>query len=235
MGTAFSFAVRSATDPTSPLDEGIAWLRAMDAAFSPYVETSWVCRLRRREVSEADCPAEVKDVLDRCRELGAATGGYFSLLPSGELDPCGLVKGWAVEQASTRLAALGAPCHAISGGGDVRIRASADDPPWRVGIADPHRPSEVVAVVTGRDLAIATSGITERGEHIVDPHTGRPATDIASATVVGPDLGTADAYATAAVAMGDRAARRWLADLAGHEAFLVTAGEELWATAGFGM
>ena len=37
---------------------------------------------------------------------------------------------------------------------------------------------------------------------MIDPRTGRPARGLVSATVVGPDLGIADALATAAVACG---------------------------------
>ena len=50
--------------------------------------------------------------------------------------------------------------------------------------------------------AIATSGTYERGEHIVDPFTRARRTAVASATVTGPDLGLADALATALCAGG---------------------------------
>ncbi|WP_432824882.1 FAD:protein FMN transferase [Dactylosporangium sp. CA-092794] len=68
----------------------------------------------------------------------------------------------------------------------------------------------------------------------LDPHTGRPATALRSVTVVGPGLGRADAYATAAVAMG-RAALRWLAELAdrhGDESAVVTEDGEGFCSAG---
>ena len=52
------------------------------------------------------------------------------------------------------------------------------------------------------DAAVATSGRYERGDHVLDPRTGLPATGLASVTVVGPDLAIADAYATAAVVLG---------------------------------
>jgi thiamine biosynthesis lipoprotein ApbE len=53
-----------------------------------------------------------------------------------------------------------------------------------------------------RDLAVATSGASERGEHVIDARSGAPPTDLLSATVVGPSLTFADAYATVAFAMG---------------------------------
>ena len=57
-------------------------------------------------------------------------------------------------------------------------------------------------MVEADDLAVATSGAYARGEHVVDPHTGRPPQGLLSVTITGPDLATADAYATAAFAMG---------------------------------
>ena len=60
----------------------------------------------------------------------------------------------------------------------------------------------VAAVVEANDLAVATSGAYARGEHVLDPHTRRPPDGVLSVTITGPELATADAYATAAFAMG---------------------------------
>ncbi len=57
-------------------------------------------------------------------------------------------------------------------------------------------------MIEAANLCVATSGAYERGAHIVDPHTGRPPTGLLSVTVVGSDLATVDAFATAAFAMG---------------------------------
>jgi len=62
-------------------------------------------------------------------------------------------------------------------------------------------------VVEAIDLAIATSGAYARGDHVRNPHTGRPPAGVLSVTIVGPELATADAYATAAFAMGPEEAR----------------------------
>ena len=80
-----------------------------------------------------------------------------------------------------------------------------------------------------REGAVATSGAYERGAHIVDPHTGRPPRGVLSVTVVGPDLATADAYATAAFAMGERAPEL-LVDAA---AMIVLEGDRVLTTPGF--
>jgi thiamine biosynthesis lipoprotein len=80
--------------------------------------------------------------------------------------------------------------------------------------------------------AVATSGTAERGAHVIDPHTGRAALEVASVTLVGPELVATDVYATAALAMG-WAAQPWLLGLPEHEAFVVGADATTWHTPGF--
>ena len=77
-------------------------------------------------------------------------------------------------------------------------------------------------MVTGHDLAVATSGTAERGPHILDPRTGRPATALALDHPDRPGLTADDAYATAAFAMGD-GARDWVEAIDDYEALGVTA------------
>jgi hypothetical protein len=44
----------------------------------------------------------------------------------------------------------------------------------------PLRLGTLVLVVTGRDFAVATSGVAECGPHIIDLHTGQPTIGLAS-------------------------------------------------------
>ena len=90
----------------------------------------------------------------------------------------------------------------------------------------------MAAVVEGSDLAVATSGAYARGDHVFDPHTHRPADGVMSVTITGPDLGTADAYATAAFAMGV-AGPAWTARLRGYEAMTLMADGRSLRTPGF--
>lgn len=233
MGTVFSLDVRDGDLPPGVLAAVEADLRWVDATFSTYRADSDVSRLAAGAVRLDACAPEVAEVLDLCASYGRATDGYFTATPGGRLDPSGLVKGWAVARASRLLTAAGLRPHAVNGGGDVQtVGSPAPGAHWRVGVADPLHPGGLAVVVAGSDIAVATSGVAERGHHIVDPYTGRPATDVASATVVGPDIVAADVYATAAVAMG-AAARDWLLRLPGHAAFVVWADGTRWATPGF--
>jgi FAD:protein FMN transferase len=229
MGTVFTFDVRSQKDPTSLLDEVVAWLRRIDQMFSPFRSDSQISLLDAGQLSLDAAAPEVRSVLSGIAVMSEQTSGFFAARPSGRLDPCGYVKGWAVEQASRQLSAAGFADHAVNGGGDVRTSGRAGNRDWGVGIADPLRPDRVAWRLDAPSLAIATSGTAERGRHVVDPRNGAPAVDIASLTFIGSDLATADALATAGVAMGRRA-RDWLESVPGHVALAIMADGRTWRT-----
>lgn len=232
MGTVFSFDVRTPGFPVVELDRVVDWLRWVDATFSTYRADSSISRLARGDLTLDQCAPEVGEVLDLCQQAYATTEGYFSAQYNGLLDPTGLVKGWAIERTSALLQAAGSSSHAINGGGDVRtVGGIGPGCPWRIGIAHPFEAGALAAVVSGRDTAVATSGTAERGRHILDPFTGRAATAWASVTVVGTDLARADAYATAAVAMGEHGID-WLTDQLDHEAIAVHADGHVACTPG---
>lgn len=189
-------------------DGCLAELRDIERVFSTFIDDSDVSRLRRGEVTLADADPRVAAVAVRCAEAADATGGMFSAWWRGWFDPTGLVKGWGVDQAAQNhlapllrradVAAVG-----INAGGDLRLFTAAEsDWTWQVGVADPGRPDGVVAALRVRDGGVATSGLAERGTHIIDPRTGVPVDTVSSATVVAADLTTADIWATTAVVAG---------------------------------
>ncbi|MEV5505486.1 FAD:protein FMN transferase [Streptomyces orinoci] len=205
MGTVFSFDLRDPATPavTRALAAAVRLLHQVDAVFSTYRPDSAVSRLGRGEITVDRCPPEVGEVLRLCALAEQRTGGFFSATAAGRLDPSGLVKGWAVERAADLLLAAGARNLCVNGGGDLRLCGeAAPGEPWRIGLADPRHPGRLTGTVQGRDMAVATSGTAERGAHITDPHTGRPATALLAVTVVGPSLTWADVHATAHMARG---------------------------------
>jgi thiamine biosynthesis lipoprotein len=230
MGTVFSFDIR---DPITPdirhaLADAVAWLHEVDAVFSTYRADSAISRLSRRETTLTRCPPMVAEVIELCEEATRVTEGFFAITPGGRLDPSGLVKGWAAERASQMLHAAGAHNTCVNGGGDLQLRGEASPGiPWRIGIAHPLLRGQLITVVAGRDMAVATSGTAERGAHIINPHTGLPASGLTSLTVTGRHLTQVDTYATAAFAMGE-AAHSWIASQDGYEALAVTADGRTW-------
>jgi FAD:protein FMN transferase len=228
MGMPIVVDVRDAGSHESDVERVFDWFRWVDATFSTYREDSDVSRLRRGELELSDSQEAVRWVVGRCETLREETGGYFDAHASGRFDPSGLVKGWSVDRAAALLRDAGLEHFGVSAGGDMWLVGSD----WRVGIGHPTERQSVAAVLQVDDAAVATSGAYARGAHVVDPHTGRPPADVLSVTIVGPDLATADAYATAAFAMGARGPE-WTARLSGYEAMTIMADESVLTTSGF--
>jgi len=153
------------------------------------------------------------------RAIRLDPGRRAVMLPPGmRLDLGGIAKGWAAEQAARRLARYGPAL--VDAGGDIAVRgARVGGEPWVVGVDDPLRPGEHLAILllssggvatSGRDLRRWRQGDVER-HHIIDPRTGAPAqTDILAATVVAPSLHEAEVAAKVVMILGRLAGMQWL-------------------------
>ncbi|MGW0822914.1 FAD:protein FMN transferase [Streptomyces sp. NPDC002845] len=209
-------------------DTVFAWLREVDARFSPFRPDSEVSRLGRGELSTPELTPDLAEVLDLCEHYRAATGGAFDVrLPGRGLDPCAVVKGWSVQRAAELLTAAGARSFCLNAGGDV----VASGGPWRVGVRHPEQADRLCTVLDITEGAVATSARYERGDHILDGRTGRPATGLLSLTVVAASMTEADATATAAFAMGAEGVE-WAAGRKGCEVFAVDAERRVFRTPG---
>ncbi|MBJ7330845.1 MAG: FAD:protein FMN transferase [Solirubrobacteraceae bacterium] len=233
MGTIATIDVRGTDTLPAVVEDVLVWLHEVDARFSTYREDSEIRRLERGALRLADAHPDVRHVLDRCLDLHRETGGAFHVRATGTLDPSAYVKGWAVQCGADMLEAAGCTDFSIACGGDVVVRGGALPlDRWRVGIQHPDDRTAVAATVESRGLAIATSGLYERGAHILDAETGDAPAGVRSVTVTGPDLGTADAYSTAAFAMGVDGPD-WTCSLTGYEAMTILADDAVLRTPGF--
>ncbi|WP_071812587.1 FAD:protein FMN transferase [Lentzea guizhouensis] len=197
-------------------------LRAADAQFSPFKADSEVSRLDRGELTREELTPDLVEVLDLCDWYETSTGGAFTArVPGRGLDPCAVVKGWAVQRAADLLKEAGATRFCLNAGGDVVV-AGEPEPgkPWRVGVRHPDQADALCVVLGVRDGAVATSALYERGQHILDGRTGEPARGILSVTVVAADLAIADTTATAAFSLG-RDGIEWAAAQPDCEVFIV--------------
>ena len=203
------------------LSMALALLHRADAVFSTWNPGSPISRLRLGEITCSQAPAEVREVLGLCATARELTRGWFDpwALPGG-VDPTGYVKGWAAQRALGAFRAPGISGAIVNAAGDIASSGGlGPGRPFSIGIADPFSPRRLAAVVrlTG---AIATSGTYERGSHLIDPRSGRPAARVASASVTGPDLGLADALATA-VAVAGAPGLALVEALDGYEAMVI--------------
>lgn len=243
MGTRISLHLRGADLQTPQVEDAVARVygdfREIEALLSPFRASSQISALNRGEVALPECDPIVREVADLCDLAKERTDGYFDAnVPFPEasgvrgdgpwFNPTGLVKGWAVERAAQRLRALSGCDFCLNAGGDILVGGAA----WKIGIENPTDLSHLIARVRISDGAIATSGTTYRGVHILVPQTGAPAEDLLTATVVGPSLVWADIYATAAVARG-RGALRWLTGLEDYAGLVVKPGGDALVTPGW--
>ena len=224
MGTAIGLDLREPWVADGSVDTFFGWLRSVDMRFSTYREDSVVSRLRRGEISTEEIDEDFHEVLSMCGAVERLSRGAFDIWhhsPAG-IDPSGLVKGWSIDRGARVLFDAGARNFCINAGGDVLTRGeAAPGRPWQIGIRHPQIPDKMAAVVAGCDLAVATSGAYERGDHIVDPVSGRPPSGLLSMTIAGPSLAYADAYATAAFAMSEPGVR-WMKQVAGYAGLAIT-------------
>ncbi len=233
MGMPVTVDVRDPGAAASALDEVYGDLAYVDSIFSTYRPESPISQINAGRLSPEESAPIVRAVLALCREFERSTNGYFSPWHDGVLDPSGLVKGWAIARAATILDGHGYRDYFVDAAGDVRTRGhAATGTPWRVGIRHPIEKEKTARVVLATDFAVATSGTYEKGAHIYDPHTGRPVTDLLSMTVVGPDIVTADVFATATFAMG-RAGLEFIERQDGYEAYAIDPDLRAWWTPGF--
>jgi len=196
------------TGGAEPPDSAFAavwdWFREVDLRYSPYKPDSEVSRISRGELPPAQASAGMREIIRMCDETAAISDGYFSAWFEGRFDPSGLVKGWAIGQASTILEGLGFPNHCIEAGGDIEVKGfNKQGLPWEIGIRNPRDTATIIKVLKLSGRGIATSGTYIRGRHIYNPKTGQRVEGVPSLSVVGPTIYEADRLVTAAYAMGD--------------------------------
>jgi thiamine biosynthesis lipoprotein len=130
--------------------------------------------------------------------------------PGMRIDLGGFAKGHAVDNAAAILKSRGIQHAHVSAGGDSRVIGDHRGRPWSIGIRDPRRPGEMVAVLPLVDVSISTSGDYERyfdvgGErchHLIDPATGLSPRGVHSVTILAEDGLTTEALSKALFVKG---------------------------------
>ena len=110
------------------VDEAFADFVLLDRTFSPFRGDSLVSRINRGELRLSESGALVLQAVELSRHYEHATRGYFSAWPGGCLDPSGLVKGWAIDRASSILDRHGCRRYFIDAGGKAAQRGGYSNP-----------------------------------------------------------------------------------------------------------
>ena len=217
-------------------EEVFSYFTTIDKKFSTYKETSEISAINRKEITLQTCSEDMKTIFSLSEETKRLTNGYFDIKKSdGTYDPSGLVKGWAIFNASKILESRGLRNYYISVGGDIQVSGyNAIGQPWKIGIQNPfNKKQELVKVVYLDKGGIATSGTYVRGEHIYGTKdNSNLMKEIISITVIGPNIYEADRFATAVFAMG-REGIHFIEHLKGFEGYMIDKKGIATMTSGF--
>jgi len=233
MGMPITVAIIDNAVAEMAIGQIFAYFRAVDDRFSTYKEDSEISQINRG-LPEAAWSDEMRQIMRLCEETKQQTSGYFDIRRRGVLDPSGLVKGWAINQAAGQLRAGGIKNFRVDAGGDIQVSGlNRQGRAWRIGIRNPFDRHQIIKVVELNGEGIATSGTAIRGQHIYNPHQpNAEITDIVSLSVIGPDVYEADRFATAAFAMGVRGVA-FIESWPGLEGYMVGADGKATFTSGF--
>ena len=145
----------------------------------------------------------------------------------------GIGIGYAVDVAAETLQKFNIRHAMINEGGDIRTIGRKDDGvSWRVGIEDPGRSGDIVAVIDLDDRAVATSG-NYRRRHIMDPQTGAYPEELLSATIIAPSAIDADAVSTTVFVKGLEKGMELINSIDGVEGLLITDNHGILKSKGF--
>jgi thiamine biosynthesis lipoprotein len=177
--------------------------RALDERFSLYKPESEASLVGHARMGLKSASAEYQEMYWAAITWSEATDRAFTPhRPDGVIDLSGVVKARGIQAAGDVLVQAGHVDWCLNAGGDVLVGGVQETgEPWLVGIVDPDDRTQLwtqFATRPGR-LAVATSGIQERGEHV-----WRMAADdtFTQVTVAAADIETADVLATAILAGG---------------------------------
>jgi thiamine biosynthesis lipoprotein len=150
----------------------------------------------------------------------------------------GIAKGYAVDKASKVLTDAGIESFYVQAGGDLYAHgAKPDGSPWLAGVRDPRGPDgDYFAMMPLVDSAFSTAGDYERAyvvggrryHHIIDPHTGYPATASRSVTIWAPTAFLADEIDDAVFILGPEKGLALVESLDGVGAVIVDAHGKVW-------
>ena len=196
----------------------VAEIERLSAVFNIFEPASKISKLRAGEATESP---ELEMVLALARGWKERSGGRFDpRLGTNDVNLNAIAKGWIVDRAAETVPYL--QTLILDAGGDV---LNVGPRAIRVGVENPKRPYDnepPLMTVLIQNAALATSGPARRGDHLVDPRTGRTPTEVLSASVVAQDAATADVVATI-LAVGGVAEGMDFAEEVGVAAALVDA------------
>ena len=184
------------------------YLQNVEEKFSPFLSESLVSRHTDlgEELQGDFFDIEYQEVYSRSIIAKKETHGLFDPFFDGKYNPTGFVKGWAIENAfmkyikpliDNNILEAGA----INGAGDMQVGTRLDSNfSWKIGIENPEDKEKIIAKYSIKNGAVATSGLSKKGQHIKSDNN----INHVQVTVVGTYLSDVDVLATAGVVANEK-------------------------------
>ena len=150
--------------------------------------------------------------------IGWKSGG------KGELNLGGIGKGFAIDKAAIILADWDIDEAVINGGTSTVLALGKV---WELGVGGPWGEKVGFNTVRLKNRALSGSGTEVKGEHIINPKTGKSAKRHLAAWAAHPSAATSDALSTAFMMMDQKSIEQLCATLPGTMAWVVTTAETL--------
>lgn len=204
MGMPITIEIVDLSATKQAIDHIYDYLGTIDERFSTYRSESEITKINAGLLAEKDYSPEMREIFRLAELTKKETHGFFDIVHNGKIDPSGIVKGYAIQYAADLLTEHGFENFFVDAGGDIQTAGkNSDGELWKIGIRNPFNRTEHIKIVSGENIAVATSGTAIRGQHIYNPfNPQKQITDIVSFTVIGDNIYDADRYATSAFAMG---------------------------------
>ena len=150
-----------------------------------------------------------------------------SLSKSISLDLGGIGKGYAIDRIATLLREWDIESALIHGGTSTAL--ALDEPTgekgWPITISHPDKTSGIIKKIFLKNRALSGSGL-EKGQHIIDPRTGRPVEHNCAAWASTEDATSSDALSTAFMIMSPDEIEAYCAKYPDTQALIVLKDSE---------
>ncbi len=188
--------VKISAEMMSQLQQSLHYSQLTDGAFDiSFASVGYLYDYREHiQPTQQQIDSHLDAVDYRAIKLDPEKSTVHFMKPGMRIDLGGIAKGYAVDRGADILIARGVRNAIVTAGGDSRIIGDKRGRPWMVGVKNPRDREKVSVMLPLADTAISTSGDYERyfmdGDrrvhHILNPKTGKSASDVQSVSVLAP-------------------------------------------------
>lgn len=120
MGMTINVEIVDSVAKNTDLDIVFSYFESVEKRFSFFREDSEITLFNNKKISRDQLSDETKTVFALAEETKSMTDGYFDILTSeGKYNPSGIVKGWAIYNASRLLLEKGLKDFYVEAGGAI--------------------------------------------------------------------------------------------------------------------